>query len=100
MMFPANIWIKNRGLLIPLTCAFRASYHRQPEYRSHPLSQRIHFQEAFFLKRTSKRAPGLLIATLLLTAMASAQLQMPKPAAALTNLAYYTRICACAGNTK
>jgi len=52
------------------------------------------------MKRRSKCAPGLLIATLLLTAMASAQMQMPKPGPELKKLDYFTGSWACDGDMK
>lgn len=52
------------------------------------------------MTRTSKHAPTLFIATLLLIATASAQMNMPKPGPEQKKLDYFTGNWTCDGDTK
>jgi hypothetical protein len=60
----------------------------------------IHFQETFSMTRTSKCTLALFIATLLLTAMASAQMSMPKPGPEHQKLDYFTGNWTCESDMK
>jgi hypothetical protein len=52
------------------------------------------------MKRTSKRTSAIFIATLLLTVMAAAQMEMPKPGPEHKKLDYFTGNWTCDGDTK
>lgn len=52
------------------------------------------------MKRTSKCTPALIIATLLLAATASAQMNMPKPGPEHKKLDYFTGSWACDSDVK
>jgi hypothetical protein len=63
-------------------------------------SATIHFQEEFSMTRTSKCTPALFIATLLLTAAAFAQMNMPKPGPEHKKLDYFTGSWTCDSDIK
>jgi hypothetical protein len=64
------------------------------------ISATIQSQGAFSMKRTSMRTQALFIATLLLTAAASAQMSLPKPGPEHKKLDYFIGHWTCDGDTK